>query len=260
MARRGMIAIGLLALLVVAGGVVMMTEGARLLLAARVLVWYGPDNAARAWETYTRPGMLRHALALGSDHRIAGWPRVRWLLWKDRLAALREPVWRRKEMAWALGLGGGLIVLALLRATRGLLGALWFLLRGVGRLTPGTTAGSARWATAAEARRMYGPRWTLLRRMGLLAREAPFVVGRVGRHTLSLSARRQNLNILALGVPGEGKTAATVIPGLLREGERGRTRRSLIVADPKGENYKTAGAVLAGAGLPRGAARLLRYV
>ncbi len=127
MTRRRMIALGLLTLLVVAGGVVIMTEGARLLLAARVLLWYGPDNAARAWETYTRPGMLRHTLAVGPDHRIAGWPRVRWLLWKDRLATLREPAWRRKEMAWALGLGGGFIVLALLRAAWGLLKAGWFL-------------------------------------------------------------------------------------------------------------------------------------
>jgi hypothetical protein len=62
MARRGMMTIALLALLVVAGGVVMMTEGARLLLAARVLLWYGPDNAARAWETYMRPHGLRDAV------------------------------------------------------------------------------------------------------------------------------------------------------------------------------------------------------
>jgi len=246
--RRRMIAAGVLALLVALGALAWRIEGAQVMLLAREMLWYGPDNAARAWEAYTRPHALHGLVTIGPNHKLEGWPRVRWLLWKDRLAALREPVWRRKEMAWALGLGGGLIVLGLLRAMRGLLGALWFLLRGIGRLTPGTTAGSARWATATEARRMYGPRWGVLRRVGLIQREAPFVVGRVGRRTLSLSARRQNLNILALGVPGEGKTAATVIPGLLREGERGRVRRSLIVADPKGENYKTAGAVLAARG------------
>ncbi len=248
MTRRGMIALGLLTLLVVAGGVVMMTEGARLLLAARVLLWYGPDNAARAWETYTRPGMLRHALAVGPDHRIAGWPRVRWLLWKDRLATLREPLWRRTEMAWALGLGGGFIVLALLRAAWGLLKAGWFLLRGVGRLTPGTTAGSARWTTATEARRAYGARWRLLRRVGVLPHEPPCVVGRVGPRTISLSAKRQGLNILALGVPGEGKSAGLIIPNLLREGQGGRPRRGLVISDPKGECYAAAGAVLAARG------------
>jgi len=244
MARRGMIALGLLTLLVVAGGVVVMTEGARLLLAARVLLWYGPDNAARAWDVYTRPHALRDMLAMGPHGRLAGLPHVRWLLWKDRLATLREPLWRRKEMAWALGLGGGLIALALLRAAWALLKAGWFLVCGVGRLTAGTTAGSARWATPAEARRDYGPRWRLLRAVGILALEPPFVVGRAGRRVIALSATRQNLNVLALGVPGEGKSAAIVIPALVREGERGRQRRSLVCSDPKAECHAAAWAVL----------------
>ncbi len=248
MARRGMIALGLLTLLVVAGGVVMMTEGGRLLLAARVLLWYGPDNAARAWEAYTRPHALRGLVTMGPNHKLEGWPHVRWLLWKDRLATLREPLWRRKEMAWALGLGGGVLVLGLLRAAWALLKAGWFLLRGVGRLTPGTTAGSARWATAAEASRAYGPRWRRLRRLGILRPEPPFVVGRVGRRAISLSGKRQGLNVLALGVPGEGKSADIVIPNLLREGRGGRPRRGLVVSDPKGECYAAAGAALAALG------------
>jgi len=248
MARRGMIALALLALLVMAGGLVVMTEGARLLLAARVLLWYGPDNAARAWEAYTRPHALHGLVTVGPNNRLEGWPRVRWLLWKDRLATLREPLWRRKEMAWALGLGGGALVLGLLRLSWGLLGWLWFLLRGVGRLTPGTTAGSARWATQAEAQRDYGPRWRLLRALGLLGHEPPFVVGKAGHRALALSAKRQNLNVLALGVPGEGKNASIVIPALLREGERGRERRGVVCSDPKGECHNAAGAVLAARG------------
>ncbi len=248
MARRGMIALALLALLVVACGLVVMTEGARLLLAARVLLWYGPDNAARAWEAYTRPHALHGLLTVGPNHRVEGWPRVRWLLWKDRLATLREPLWRRKEMVWALGLGGGVLLLVLLRAAWALLRAVWFLLRGVGRLTPGTTAGSARWATPAEARRDYGPRWRLLRRAGILRQEPPFVVGRVGRGAISLSVKRQGLNVLALGVPGEGKSADLIIPNLQREGRRGRPRRGLVVSDPKGECYAAAGASLAALG------------
>ena len=193
MARRGMIAAFLLALVVVAGGLVVMTEGARLLLFARVLLWYGPDNAARAWEAYMRPHALRGLITMGSDHRLEGWPQVRWLLWKDRLAALREPLWRRKEMAWALGLGGGALLLALLRLLGGVLGWLWFLLRGVGRLTAGTTAGSARWATpgggATGLRAARGPAATrghpaagaVLHRRARGARSGPARPGPVGQ-------------------------------------------------------------------------------
>ena len=248
MARRGMIALALLALLVVAGGLVVMTEGARLLLAARVLLWYGPDNAARAWEAYTRPHALHGLVTVGPNNRLEGWPRVRWLLWKDRLATLREPLWRRKEMAWALGLGGGLIVLGLLRTAWALLRAMWFLLRGVGRLTPGTTAGSARWATPAEASRAYGPRWRMMRRVGIIRQEPPFVVGRIGWRVIALSLKRQVLNILAVGVPGEGKSATLVIPNVQREGWRGRPRRAIAATDPKGEVHDAAGAILAGRG------------
>ncbi len=246
--RRRMIAAGVLALLVALGALAWRIEGAQVMLLAREMLWYGPDNAARAWEAYTRPHALHGLVTIGPNHKLEGWPRVRWLLWKDRLAALRKPAWRRKEMAWALGLGGGLIVLGLLRATRGLLGALWFLLRGIGRLTPGTTAGSARWATPGEARRMYGSWWRVLRRMGLLPQHPPFVVGRVGRRAVSLSAKRQYLNVLAVGVPGEGKSADLMIPNLLREGQRGRPKRGLLCSDPKGECYAASGAVLAARG------------
>ncbi len=245
MARRGMMIAGaLLALLVVVGGLVVTTEGVRLLTLGRVLLWYGPDEAARAWEAYTHPHALRDVLAVNSHGRLGGWPRVRWLLWKDRLATLREPLWRHKEMAWALGLGGGALLLVLLRASWGLLGWVWFLVRGIGRLTPGTSAGSARWATAREARRDYSPRWPVLRRLGVLRREPPFVIGRVGGRRLWLSGKRQGLNILALGVPGEGKTAATVIPGLLRE----TGALSVFSSDPKGECWAVAGRVLAARG------------
>jgi len=248
MARRGMIGIGLLALLVGALGLVVVTEGARLLTMARVLLWFGPDEAARAWEAYTRPHALRGLVTMGPNHRLLGWPPVRWLLWKDRLATLREPLWRRKEMLGALGLGAILPLLVLLRMLWWLMPSVWFLARGIGRLTPGTSAGSARWATPAEARRDYGPRKRLRRALGLVPRAPLFVVGRCGRRALPLSAERQGLNILALGLPGEGKSTTIVIPNLQREGAGGRPVRSLIVADPKGECYKAAGAILAARG------------
>jgi len=249
MARRGMMIAGaLLALLVVAGGLVVMTEGAQLLTMARVLLWFGPDEAARAWEAYTRPHALRGLVTMGPNHRLLGWPPVRWLLWKDRLATRHEPLWRQKEMVGALGLGAILPLLVLLRMLWWLMPSVWFLARGIGRLTPGTSAGSARWATPAEARRDYGPRKRLRRALGLVPRAPLFVVGRCGRRALPLSAERQGLNILALGLPGEGKSTTIVIPNLQREGAGGRPVRSLIVADPKGECYKAAGAILAARG------------
>ncbi len=249
MARRRMVvAAAFLALLVVAGGLVVMAEGTRLLTMARVLLWFGPDEAARAWEAYTRPHALRGLVTMGPNHRLLGWPPVRWLLWKDRLATLREPLWRRKEMLGALGLGAILPLLVLLRMLWWLMPSVWFLARGIGRLTPGTSAGSARWATPAEARRDYGPRKRLRRALGLVPRAPLFVVGRCGRRALPLSAERQGLNILALGLPGEGKSTTIVIPNLQCEGAGGRPVRSLIVADPKGECYKAAGAILAARG------------
>ncbi len=230
-------ALGLI--LVLAAGGVVMTQGTRLAdlrTQASEVVWLGPDELARISETYVRPHLLAHL------DRI---PRVHWVGWNDRRRTLTEPPRRRARMRVAAALLGGALLLGLLRTFWGLLPALWFLVRGVGRLSPGTTAGSARWATGREAGRDLGPRFARLRRLGLLRREPPFVVGRVGRRVVSLSTTRQGLNILAVGLPGEGKSSAIVIPNLLREGRGGRPRRSLIVADPKGECHAAAAGALA---------------
>jgi len=245
MRQRRMIVGALFALLAAGAALVTMTQGARLLRAGQATVWWIPDNVARAWEVYARPHAF-HGLVTGH-----GPAPVHWLAWHERLRDLSEPVARQKDMGWVL-LGMG--VLALLVAVRGLVAlapTVWFLVRGVGRLTPGTAAGSAGFAGARAARRSYGPRFPLLRRLGLLRREPPFIVGTCGRGPLtgviSLSARRQGLNVLGLGVPGEGKSLLT-INNLLHEGATGRPRRSLLVADPKGENHDAAGAVLAARG------------
>ncbi len=226
-------ALGLILMLGAFG--VVATQGTRLAALrtqATEVVWLGPDELARISEAYLRPHLLAHI------DRI---PAVRWVGWNDRRRTLTEPPRRRARMRVAAALLGGVLLLGLLRVVWGLLPALWFLVRGVGRLSPGTTAGSARWATAREARRAYGPRWGRLRALGLLAHETPFVVGRAGRRVIALSEKRQNLNVLALGVPGEGKTAATVIPGLLRE----TGARSVFSSDPKGECWRTTAPVLA---------------
>jgi len=245
MKARRMIAGALFALLAALAALVTMTQGARLLRAGQAIAWWLPDNVARAWEIYGRPHGL-HGLVTGRGPTL-----IHWLAWHDRLRDLSEPVARHKDMTWVLlGLG----VLALLVVGRGLVAlapTVWFLVRGVGRLTPGTAAGSAGFVGAGVARRSYGPRFPLLRRLGLLRREPPFIVGTCGRGPLtgviSLSAKRQGLNVLGLGVPGEGKSLLT-INNLLHEGAGGRPRRSLLVADPKGENHDAAGAVLAARG------------
>jgi len=229
-------------IIVLAAGGVVATQGTRLAALrtqAKEVVWLGPDELARISEAYVRPHLLAHL------NRI---PRVHWVGWNDRRRTLTEPPHRRARMRVAAALLGGVLLLGLLRALWGLLPALWFLLRGVGRLSPGTTAGSARWATGREAVRDLGPRFERLRRLGLLRREPPFVVGRVGRRVVALSATRQGLNILAVGLPGQGKSSAIVIPNLLREGRGGRPRRALVVADPKGECHAAAAGALAAQG------------
>ncbi len=226
-------------ILMLAAGSVVATQGPRLAnlrTQATEVVWLGPDELARISEAYLRPHLLAHL------DRI---PRVHWVGWNDRRRTLTEPPRRRARMRVAAALLGGVLLLGLLRALWGLLPALWFLLRGVGRLSPGTTAGSARWATGREAVRDLGPRFERLRRLGLLRREPPFVVGRVGRRVVALSATRQGLNILAVGLPGQGKSSAIVIPNLLREGRGGRPRRALVIADPKGECHAAAAGALA---------------
>lgn len=233
--------LGIAAAALLASGLALLLDGEQLVRTVLGVVWWAPDNAARAWETYMRPHGL-HGLVTG--HMQA----VHWLPWAHRLHALSEPLTRQKQMHVALLIIAGVLALIVLRILWRIAPSVWFLARGVGRLKAGTTQGSARWATPREGRRQLGPTWPLLRKIGVLHKEPPFVIGRAGRHTLTLSAKRQNLNVLAIGVPGEGKSSAIVIPNLLCEGERGRSRRSIVVSDPKGECHAAAGAVLAARG------------
>lgn len=107
---------------------------------------------------------------------------------------------------------------------------LWPLLRGgwfVAALVliqrpgrPGTSHGSARWASARERR-------------GRLPRsgKADLVVGRVGRAAVAVREAEQYEHLLLVAPTGAGKTSALILPNLLRE----PGTRSLVVTDPKRE-------------------------
>jgi len=99
---------------------------------------------------------------------------------------------------------------------------------------PGTSHGSARWATAAEVRALR-PR----------AGRADLIVGEVGRwHPRPVAIPEDQLyeHTLLVAPNGTGKTAGLIVPNLLAEAGR----RSLVIADAKGELAKLTGAHLRG--------------
>jgi len=147
--------------------------------------WFGQPVAAR-WATYIRP-----------DHA-----RVR-LVTHSELAVFAV----------------GLIALLLRTVGRGLWFALMLLvMRRQGR--PGTSHGSARWASGAEVAGMR-PR----------ADCADLVVGRIGRHLVSVHERDQYEHLLLVAPTGAGKTSGVILPNLLAE----PGTRSLVITDPKRE-------------------------
>ncbi len=147
--------------------------------------WFGQPVAAR-WAIYNRPDHARVRLVTHSELAI---------------------------------LAVGLIALFLRTVGRGL----WFLLmllvmRRRGR--PGTSHGSARWASDAE-------RAALRPRTG----HADLVVGRIGRHLVSVHERDQYEHLLLVAPTGAGKTSGVILPNLLTEPKT----RSLVITDPKRE-------------------------
>jgi len=136
--------------------------------------------------------------------------------------------------------GGGILAAALALALGRLL--VWPLLRGLwfvamatalvrGR-RPGTSHGSARWATPAEVR-------ALRPRPG----RADLVVGAVGRwrsRPVAIPEDQLYEHTLLVAPNGTGKTAGLIVPNLLAEAGR----RSLVIADAKGELAKLTGAHL----------------
>jgi len=97
---------------------------------------------------------------------------------------------------------------------------------------PGTSHGSARWATAAEVRALRP------RRAG-----GDLVVGEVGRwrpRPVAIPEGQLYEHTLLVAPNGTGKTAGLIVPNLLAEAGR----RSLVIADAKGELAKLTGAHL----------------
>jgi type IV secretion system protein VirD4 len=156
-----------------------------------------PMPAPRAQEWFAQPFADRWR-----EYTSPGWARVR-LITHVELAAL------------------GVGLLALLARTLGK--GLWFLvmLRAMRRRTrPGGSHGSAHWADGAELRALR-PR----------PRHADLIVGRVGRHLVSIPEHAQYEHLLLVAPTGAGKTSGVILPNLLRE----PGTRSLVITDPKRE-------------------------
>ncbi len=163
--------------------------------------------------------------------------------WRARPAADRWALYARPDWAGvrlATRGGGGTLAAALALLLGRLL--VWPLLRGlwwVGMAAalvrgqrPGTSHGSARWATASEVRALRP------RRAG-----GDLIVGEVGRwrpRSVAIPEGQLYEHTLLVAPNGTGKTAGLIVPNLLAEAGR----RSLVIADAKGELAKLTGAHL----------------
>jgi len=153
--------------------------------------------APRAQEWFTRPFADRWR-----EYTSPNWARVR-LITHVELATL----------------GVGLVALVARTLGKGF----WFLVMlGAmrSRRRPGGSHGSAHWADGSELRAMR-PR----------PRRADLIVGRVGRHLVSIPERAQYEHLLLVAPTGAGKTSGVILPNLLRE----PGTRSLVITDPKRE-------------------------
>ena len=88
------------------------------------------------------------------------------------------------------------------------------------RAQPGTSHGSAHWATGEELTAMRPRRGY-----------ADLVLGRVGRQLVALPERDQYEHLLLVAPTGAGKTSGVILPNLLAE----PGTRSLVITDPKRE-------------------------
>ncbi len=165
--------------------------------------------------------------------------------WRARPAADRRALYARPDWAGvrqATRGGGGALAAALALLLLRLL--VWPLLRGLWTVAmaaalvrgrrPGTSHGSARWATAAEVRALR-PRLA----------GGDLIVGEVGRwrpRPVAIPEGQLYEHTLLVAPNGTGKTAGLIVPNLLAE----TGRRSLVIADAKGELAKLTGAHLRG--------------
>jgi type IV secretion system protein VirD4 len=158
----------------------------------------------------------------------------------DRWALYMRPDWAGVRLATRGGggvLAAALGLLLLKLAVWPLLRGLWFIAMAAALVRgrrPGTSHGSARWATPAEVRALRP------RRAG-----GDLVVGQVGRwrpRPVAIPAGQLYEHTLLVAPNGTGKTAGLIVPNLLAEAGR----RSLVIADAKGELAKLTGAHLRG--------------
>ena len=136
--------------------------------------------------------------------------------WYQQPAQTRVRLLTHAELAI---LGVGLFAVVLSTVGRGL----WFLLMLAvmrRRAQPGTSHGSARWASRAELA-------ALRPRPGY----ADLVLGRIGRRLVALPERDQYEHLLLVAPTGAGKTSGVILPNLLAE----PGTRSLVITDPKRE-------------------------
>jgi type IV secretion system protein VirD4 len=158
----------------------------------------------------------------------------------DRWTLYIRPDWAGVRLATRGGGGALAVVLGLLLLRLvgwPLVRGLWFVAMAAALVRgrrPGTSHGSARWATPAEVR-------ALRPRPG----RADLVVGEVGRwrpRPVAIPEGQLYEHTLLVAPNGTGKTAGLIVPNLLAEAGR----RSLVIADAKGELAKLTGAHLRG--------------
>jgi len=229
MQQRRMVFLGLLALALAVGVIGAATIGPT--VAARVHVGRRAVELAAAYPALRLDEAI---VALGAEGRVR--PSSGGVLaaqqtgvgeWFGQSVAARWAAYTRPDHARVrlvthselAILAVGLIAVFLRTIGRGL----WFLLmllvmRRQGR--PSTSHGSARWASGAEVAGMR-PR----------ADCADLIVGRIGRHLVSVHERDQYEHLLLVAPTGAGKTSGVILPNLLAEPKT----RSLVITDPKRE-------------------------
>ncbi len=222
----GIVLIALLSGLVIGTGGTRRTIGGHLhhgmrqveLAAAFPALWLDRDLAALTARQET------NGTKQGADAPVPA-PRAQaWFTqpFADRWREYTSPGWARVRLITHIELavlGGGLLTLVARTLGKGL----WFLVM-LGamrrRRRPGGSHGSARWADGAELRALR-PR----------PRHADLIVGRVGRHLVSIPERAQYEHLLLVAPTGAGKTSGVILPNLLSE----PGTRSLVITDPKRE-------------------------
>jgi len=183
-------------------------------------------DAFVAWQAVREGGVANmppDQTAAGSGLPFAAWQA---LPVAERWARYTSDEWRGVRRATRIT--GGILLVGMLIGGGRLIG--WPLARGgwfVAALIliqrpgrPGTSHGSARWASRGERR-------------GRRPREgcANLIVGRAGRHAVAIPEEEQYQHLLLVAPTGAGKTSGLILPNLLRE----PGTRSLVITDPKRE-------------------------